>query len=120
VLISSVKSRFVMQYCILLGQFTNDDELFSSRYVITSRCLGAGGFGKVMVGIHQKTQRQVACKIIDLRNMWSKLPASNLELPTKDYGQTQEDDTTTAKNRWPGKVARCFREFDILKDLSHV
>jgi serine/threonine protein kinase len=84
-------------------------QLFASRYLVTGRLLGEGGYGKVLVGVHQETQRQLACKIIRLDKMWDRLPVPNLRLPTR--GKTDEG--------WPPKVRNCFREFDILKDLSH-
>jgi serine/threonine protein kinase len=84
-------------------------QVFASRYLVTGRLLGEGGYGKVLVGVNQATQRQLACKIIRLDTMWDRLPVPNLRFPTG--GKTDE--------RWPTKVRNCFREFDILKDLSH-
>jgi serine/threonine protein kinase len=84
-------------------------QVFASRYLVTGRLLGEGGYGKVLVGVNQETQRQLACKIIRLDKLWDKLAVPNLRLPTG--GKTDE--------RWPPKVRNCFREFDILKDLSH-
>jgi serine/threonine protein kinase len=84
-------------------------QVFASRYLVTGRLLGEGGYGKVLVGVNQETQRQLACKIIRLDKLWDRLAVPNLRLPTG--GKTDE--------RWPPKVRNCFREFDILKDLSH-
>ncbi|KAF1947125.1 Pkinase-domain-containing protein [Clathrospora elynae] len=88
---------------------------FASRYLVTGRLLGEGGYGKVLVGVHQDTQRQLACKIIRLDKMYTKLAVPNLRLPTD--GRVERVPKT--RKRWPTKVANCFREFEILKDLSH-
>jgi serine/threonine protein kinase len=68
---------------------------FASRYRVTGRLLGEGAFGKVLVGINQKTQGQVACKLVRLDCV---------------RGTTKEHRLDFAKR---------YREFDILKDLSH-
>ena len=79
-------------------------QMFSARYLVTSRMLGAGGYGKVLVGVHQQTQRQLACKIVRL----DEIAAKASRLPTADR-----------KKHVSSSRERCFREFDILKDLSH-
>ncbi|KAJ4302856.1 hypothetical protein N0V90_001747 [Kalmusia sp. IMI 367209] len=90
---------------------------FASRYLITGRLLGKGGFGMVVVGIHQKTQRQLACKIINLKESYQGSFASSLQLRTKEQAQCSIADRSL--KRWPSKVVRCSREFRILKNLSH-
>ncbi|KAF1850860.1 Pkinase-domain-containing protein [Cucurbitaria berberidis CBS 394.84] len=94
-----------------------EQSVFASRYLVTGRLLGEGGYGKVLVGIHQETQRQLACKIIKLGHMYEKLVVPNLRLPTG--GRSSGTNTSGTRKRWPTKVANCFREFDILKDVSH-
>ncbi|KAF2181806.1 Pkinase-domain-containing protein [Zopfia rhizophila CBS 207.26] len=96
-----------------------EKKLFSSRYLITNRILGIGGYGKVMVGIHQRTQQQLACKVIDLRHLYWSLPKQNLRLPSGDREPARESRTAKVRKRWPTRVGKCFREFDILKDLHH-
>ncbi|KAF2659058.1 Pkinase-domain-containing protein, partial [Lophiostoma macrostomum CBS 122681] len=86
---------------------------FMSRYVITGRVLGIGGYGKVLIAVHQKTQRQLACKVMDIRNFYANEEASKYNLTAE-----KQDEPGSAK-RWPSRVGKCFREFDILKDLSH-
>jgi serine/threonine protein kinase len=90
-------------------------EIFAKDYLITGRLLGEGGYGKVVIGIDQETQRQVACKIVRLDHLYDRSPAPNLRLPTGPRGGK----VRAAKRRWPTRVAACFREFEILKDLSH-
>ncbi|KAH6848484.1 meiosis-specific serine/threonine-protein kinase mek1 [Alternaria rosae] len=88
---------------------------FASRYLLTGRLLGEGGNGKVLVGINQETQRQLACKTVRLDNMYDTLVLSNLRLPTGKRAKHQK----SVKQQLPTRVTNCFREFDILKDLSH-
>ncbi|CAO2649610.1 Nn.00g069950.m01.CDS01 [Neocucurbitaria sp. VM-36] len=92
-----------------------ETNVFASRYLVTGRLLGEGGYGKVLVGVHQETQRQLACKVIKLNHLYEKLPVHNLRLPNDQ----RDLSAISAKKRWPTKIANCFREFDILKDLSH-
>ena len=91
--------------------------VFDSRYHITGRPLGFGGFGKVVVAIHRKTQRQLACKVIDLRQFHEEPLAPSLRAATAQ--EILASSPPTLRKRRPSKVMRCFREFDILKDLSH-
>ncbi|KAF1838993.1 Pkinase-domain-containing protein [Decorospora gaudefroyi] len=88
---------------------------FAQRFLVTGRVLGEGGYGKVLVAVNQETHRQLACKLVSLDKMYSKLAVPNLRLPTGGPGERG----TKTRKRWPTKVANCFREFDILKDLSH-
>ncbi|KAI8940597.1 hypothetical protein NX059_001871 [Plenodomus lindquistii] len=83
---------------------------FASRYLITGRMLGEGGYGRVVVGIHQESQRQLACKVVPIGHLHDTLVAPESNPEKRKRGPQQ---------RWPTKVSRCFREFDILKDLSH-
>ncbi|RAR14322.1 Pkinase-domain-containing protein [Stemphylium lycopersici] len=79
-------------------------QLFASRYLLTDRMLGEGGYGKVLVGINQQTQQQLACKIVQM----DKIAAEVSRTPANELKQ----------HVGPSK-GRCFREFNILKDLSH-
>ncbi|KAF2847311.1 Pkinase-domain-containing protein [Plenodomus tracheiphilus IPT5] len=88
---------------------------FASRYLVTGRMLGEGGYGKVLVSIHQESQRQLACKIVPIGHLHDTLIIPDVASPTGG----PEKRKTGSKQRWPTKVSRCFREFDILKDLSH-
>lgn len=90
---------------------------FASRYLITNRLVGKGGFGKVVVAVHQKSQRQMACKVINLKGFYPKEVMNDLRLPTGE--ETQPSTACGTGKRWPSKVTRCSREFRILKDLSH-
>jgi serine/threonine protein kinase len=77
---------------------------FASRYLVTGRLLGEGAFGKVLVGVNQKTQGQVACKLVRLDCV-------------EDQGSSHRTSATTKGHRL--NLAKRYREFDILKDLSH-
>ena len=101
----------------LLRQLTEVQEeekrMFASQYGITDRLLGFGGFGKVLVGIDQGTQRQVACKVIDLLRFRRK-PGANQTASFDSENYPHKTSTHV-----PSKVAKCFREFEVLKDLDH-
>jgi serine/threonine protein kinase len=89
--------------------------IFAQDYLVTGRLLGQGGYGKVLIGVDQATQHQLACKMVPLDHLYNRPPAPNLRLPTGQHEQSAR----VGKKRWPTRVAACFREFDILKDLSH-
>ncbi|KAH7386772.1 pheromone A receptor-domain-containing protein [Phaeosphaeria sp. MPI-PUGE-AT-0046c] len=89
--------------------------MFADNFLITGRLLGQGGYGKVLIGVDQATQRQLACKMVALDHLYTQSHIPNLRLPTDPH----EHKATARRKRWPTRVAACFREFDILKDLSH-
>lgn len=91
-----------------------EKRLFSDQYLITSRVLGMGGYGKVMVAVDQKTQRQLACKVIDIHYLYRDLLTLNPRLH-----RIKDKDIPEPQKRWPSKVVKNFREFEILKDLNH-
>ncbi|KAF2196325.1 hypothetical protein GQ43DRAFT_383577 [Delitschia confertaspora ATCC 74209] len=91
------------------GMLSKGMYFFASRYCITDRVLGVGGQGKVLAAIHRKTQRQVACKIIDLTYLQRQSQTEDL----------RSAEGTPIHKRWPTKLQRCFREFEIVKDLNH-
>ena len=101
----------------LTGVQEREKGQFASRYFITGRQIGKGGFGKVVVGIHQKSNRQLACKIIDLRELYHQHPTPDLQQQVS--GEAQRSTSTQHKKRWSSYVLRSSREFKILKDLSH-
>jgi pheromone a factor receptor len=73
----------------------------------------------VLVAIHQETQHQLACKVVDLRHLYEVMPA-DLRMRTMDYDQSREGNAAQTKKRWLIRVRKSFQEFEILKDLSHV
>ena len=89
--------------------------IFASRYLVTGRLLGEGGYGKVLLGVNQETQQQLACKLVKLDHMYKTRAAPNLRISSVRRDQS----TSKQSKRWPTRIATCFREFDILKDLSH-
>lgn len=89
--------------------------IFAEDYLITGRLLGEGAYGKVLIGIDQDSQRQLACKVVRLDHLYTESHIPNIRLPTDPH----EQKATARRKRWPIRVAACFREFDILKDLSH-
>ncbi|PSN71206.1 Pkinase-domain-containing protein, partial [Corynespora cassiicola Philippines] len=67
---------------------------FVSLYRITGRLLGEGSFGKVLIAVNEKTGSQVACKVIAI-----KIRAN--------------------ANATRNEALKCFREFNVLEQLSH-
>ncbi|KAF2238666.1 Pkinase-domain-containing protein [Viridothelium virens] len=86
---------------------------FSSRYVVTGRKLGVGGYGTVYVAIERSTGKQLACKHIDLRQRGR----NGLRI---DSG-SRLDEMKLAKERLKLQNFRDKqqREFEVLEDLSH-
>ncbi|KAF9695264.1 hypothetical protein EKO04_007163 [Ascochyta lentis] len=109
------RSFGTVKQSVLTSTQERERAVLSSRYLITGRLLGEGGYGKVLIGIDQKTQRQLACKVVNLEKLYDLRTVTNLRMPTSG-GQRS---SSQAFNRLPGKVQSCFREFDILKNLSH-
>ncbi|PLB34098.1 FHA domain-containing serine/threonine-protein kinase [Aspergillus candidus] len=54
-------------------------EAFADKYTITQRVLGSGAYGKVYMAFNKETGQQLACKIIDLRNVRDKLAVQDGE-----------------------------------------
>ncbi|KAF2024920.1 kinase-like protein, partial [Setomelanomma holmii] len=119
VLSETVRLVFSSAKPIQKAQFTPLQEremaIFSRDYLITGRLLGEGGYGRVLIGIDQATQRQLACKMVRLDLLYDKVVLPNLRQPSGLH----EQNTSKGRKRWPTRVAACFREFDILKDLNH-
>ncbi len=89
--------------------------VFASRYHISRRLLGQGGNGKVLTGTNQATQQQLACKVIKLNYRRQATTIRSL----RNHSDKQTTNTTIQSKQWPTTIATCFREFTILKDLSH-
>ncbi|KAF2747693.1 kinase-like protein [Sporormia fimetaria CBS 119925] len=96
-----------------------EKQMFCSRYLITGRILGVGGFGRVMVGIDQETQRQLACKIIDLSKLYPQAHCARRRSSLASPSSNPRQHSSSAKVQVHSNVAKSFREFDILKDISH-
>jgi serine/threonine protein kinase len=115
----SIRLIFCSMEPIQEVEFTPTQErekaIFAQDYLVTGRLLGQGGYGMVLIGIDQATQRQLACKMVQLDHLYDSPPFPNLRPPTG----SREQHAKVGKKRWPTRVAACFREFDILKHLSH-
>lgn len=96
-----------------------ETKAFGAQYRITGRLLGSGAFGNVLVAVHQQTQRQLACKIVNLKRLYrnDKFFDAHLHLPlSKSYQPTPEVET---RQQLPIQVIRCCREVMLLQDLRH-
>lgn len=102
-----------VKQCALTKTQQRERDLLSSRYLLTGRLLGEGGYGKVLIGIDQATQLQLACKVVDLERLYGRLP--NLQIPSV-VGQWS---TSQEFRQLPDRFQKCFREIDIIKDISH-
>ncbi|KAL9090172.1 MAG: hypothetical protein Q9165_005452 [Trypethelium subeluteriae] len=89
-------------------------QALSSRYLVTDRKLGVGGYGTVYVAIERGTGKQLACKHIDLRQRGR----NGVRI---DSGSGL-DEAKLAKERLKLQnfQDKQQREFEVLKDLSHV
>lgn len=77
-----------------------EKSLFASSYELSSRILGAGGYGRVYMAWDVKTHRQVACKIMELRDL--------------------EGGRNGNRKNWKRMKEMYMREVEILGTLSHV
>lgn len=107
------RSFGLVKHCVLTATQDHEKAILASRYLVTGRLLGEGGYGKVLIGIDQSTQSQLACKIVDLEKLYDR--RADLRAPTS----TGQWTSSQVIGQLPDKVQSCFREFDILKDLSH-
>ncbi|KAJ8105805.1 hypothetical protein OPT61_g9959 [Boeremia exigua] len=98
---------------ILTATQKREKAILSSRYLITDRLLGEGGYGKVLIGVDQTTQRQLACKMVNLTRLYDR--RADMFMTANNVFQ----DSREAIKALPPNVHGCFREFDILKDLNH-
>lgn len=74
--------------------------LFANSYELSSRILGAGGYGRVYMAWDVRTHRQVACKIMELRD--------------PDGGHVGN------RRNWKRMKEMYMREVEILGTLNHV
>lgn len=107
------RSFSAVKQCALTATQKCEKAILAPRYLVTGRLLGEGGYGKVLIGIDQSTQRQLACKIVNLEKLYDR--RADLRAPTSNGQWT----SSQAISQLPAKVQSCFREFHILKDLSH-
>ncbi|KAF3038154.1 hypothetical protein E8E12_007306 [Didymella heteroderae] len=107
------RSFGTVKQCTITATQEREKATLASRYLVTGRLLGEGGYGKVLIGIDQITQRQLACKIVNLEKLYDR--RADLCAPTSN-GQWA---SSQANVELPDRVQSCCREFDILKDLSH-
>ncbi|KAK4977363.1 hypothetical protein LTR28_007211 [Elasticomyces elasticus] len=103
------------------GQQTEPVQLFEDRYVVMNRKLGVGGHGAVYAAIEKKSSRQLACKVIALSKYVDDPDLLHYrtcpEAPNKLGTEARPVDRAVRIRRRLNKLAR---EFEILKDLTHV
>jgi serine/threonine protein kinase len=88
--------------------------------MVTNQLLGSGGHGDVFVAIHKKSDRQLACKIVNMLSYTSDTPERK---PFQDVTNTRDGSPIqrqrVQRDRDNILNSPQFREFDILKDLDH-
>lgn len=109
-------------------------QTFSEQFLVSHRRIGAGGHGSVYLALHRQVRRQLACKIIDLPPRFAQsgelhqvLKCFNIAgVPSisKDAAFSISKAGTGRIDGYSdedvGTVKNYFREFAVLKDLSHV
>ena len=80
---------------------------------MTSQAIGIGGHGSVFAAVHRKTGRQLACKVVDLRDHENEdgLDCNSSSPPNEGPSGRQQ--------RWTLKVNKLVKECQVLKDLDH-
>ncbi|KAJ5182872.1 hypothetical protein N7492_000488 [Penicillium capsulatum] len=96
-----------------IGQFTSvqrsEMRIFKDTYAVSPRVLGQGSFGRVHMALDQGKGRQIACKIMDLA-----------ALKTRMLKNTGADGLSQAAASKVEVVINCFnREVLLLSTLSH-
>jgi serine/threonine protein kinase len=95
-------------------------QLFGDLYEITNQILGSGGHGKVFVAMHKKSNRQLACKVVDMLSYGTDNPKR-----TPLNHVRNKRDSSRIHRQEEQRHRDCilsvpqFREFNILKDLDH-
>ncbi|KAF2488710.1 kinase-like protein [Lophium mytilinum] len=121
------RTRADEEYYILEDVQERETQLFSSRYTITNRTLGHGGGGMVFVAVHRKTNRQLACKMVNISGVLNPSNLCDAIKPSDNVGptppSTKAQDSCANEGsiplEWFAKVKKALREFDIVKDLRH-
>ncbi|KAG0648580.1 Serine threonine-kinase Chk2 [Hyphodiscus hymeniophilus] len=92
---------------------SKDLEHFVDRYVVSDRILGSGQFGNVYLAKKLPTNKQIACKIIELDNAMQSVAESR---PGRSgTGALRRSGVGSAKQH----RKRVLQEIDILSKLSH-
>ena len=86
-------------------------------YRVTDRKLGAGAYGHVYLAVCLAQQKQLACKIVNLRKLRFKEEKEERE---RTEGTERLRGIVPRRSIVDQRVNRTFREVEILKDLDHV
>jgi serine/threonine protein kinase len=104
--------------------------MFRKEYVLTDRLLGSGAFGKVYMAVEQHTKHQVACKVVDFRQLMPGSPLCkppDLPAPAEDVDDRAQIRMVKAwgnqqkrKDGLNKQLNKYLREVEILASISHV
>jgi len=100
--------------------------MFSEQYEVTHDHIGSGGHGSVVIAISPTSQRQVACKVVDLHRYSVQLLDDVFN--SKVYRDQTEDELKMLEflivrdyqRRLRHELGKYQREHTILEGLSHV
>lgn len=87
-----------------------ETQKFASRYRMTGRVLGVGGYATVYVAVKQKTHQQYACKVIRILSSSGKKMSRQGELCHK---------SDVPESEFRKRLDMVTREYNLLKTLSH-
>ncbi|KAF2457250.1 kinase-like domain-containing protein [Lineolata rhizophorae] len=83
-----------------------ESQAFSDRFTLSTRRLGVGGHGSVLLAFDREHRRQLACKVIEVND-----------------ASVQDEGESTAFTKKVGRrlehIKNCFREVEILRDIDH-
>ncbi|KAF7591258.1 Meiosis-specific serine/threonine-protein kinase mek1 [Aspergillus hancockii] len=98
-------------------------EVFEGHYKVSSQKLGSGAFGQVYMAYKKGTGQQLACKIIDLRALKSRVIRKAEDLQSHEETRNKLLDTHGVNQSPPKKAQERLdpytREVRILEDISH-
>lgn len=96
---------------------------------MTDRLLGRGTFGRVFLAIEQRSRTQLACKVVDLRQVGTSRKRKRIFEPLRAVSSTDPKQELVAVQMWADRKKRqipfqkllgiYFREFEILSSLNH-
>lgn len=89
---------------------------FDHVFTITDRQLGSGVSGHVLMAVDHHKRRQVACKIVYLKDILRKQVSHQVEPNSPNF----QPGRTRFKSLGKETVSKLWREVELLKELSHV
>ncbi|KAF2218413.1 kinase-like domain-containing protein [Elsinoe ampelina] len=118
--------NFTTPSLVLNALQRQEAEAFDDHYLISKSALGHGGYGAVYMAYEKKSDRQVACKIVDLHHVSRMACEEAVNESDRNYKPMHFSEAaqwSAIKTRWQKrlmkKLDQGYAELAILKDLSH-